>query len=326
MVWPMPILRSLLALFFLVCSLSGVVLAAGAPAGPAAASAPAVAPLRVVALHSVLAEFARRIAGPDAEVSCLLPAGSDPHSYSPAPADVIAIGRAELVLASGFEFEPYLGKLVRNSGTRAPLFEAASVIREPVEAAAPDAGGGHAGHDHEHGEFDPHWWHSLRAASDVAGGICARLSAARPEARTRFEAGLAALRAELATLETWAAAELVRLPPARRQLVTSHDAFGYLARDLGFTLHPLHGVSPEAEPDARTLARLIDFVSKNKIRAIFPDNTENPRLLAAMTRESGARLGGTLYADGIGAPGGPASDYAAMYRHNLSTILAGLAD
>ena len=239
---------------------------------------------------------------------------------------MIAIGGAELVLASGFEFEPYLGKLVKNSGTRAPLFEASSVIREPVEAACAEGEGGHGGHAHSHGELDPHWWHSLRAASDVAGGLCARLCAARPEARARFESGLAALRAEFAALRTWADAELARLPAARRQLVTSHDAFGYLARDHGFTLHPLHGVSPEAEPDARTLARLIDFVSKNKIRAIFPDNTENPRLLAAMTRESGARLGGILYADGIGAPGTPAADYASMYRHNLTTIITGLAD
>ena len=297
------------------------------------------APLRVVSFHSVLAEFATRIGGSEVEVLCLIPAGTDPHSFSPAPADVRVIARAELLLANGFELEPYLEKLVRNSGTQASLYEASTAIRERVvscaagespHAAEPKAGA-HAHehayeHAHEHGEFDPHWWHSVRAASDVAGGICAQLSALCPAAAPAMQQRLAELRAELAQLERWCLQTLEKLPPARRQLVTSHDAFGYLARDFGFSIHPLNGVNPDSEADARSLARLIDFVSKNKIHAIFPDNTENPRVLAAMTRETGARLGGTLYADGLGEPGGPAATYQAMYRHNLAAIVVGLAD
>lgn len=300
----------------------------------------AAEPLRVVAMNQVMDEFARRIGGGEVSVVCLMPAGADLHNFSPAPSDVRKLASAGLVLATGFELEPWLGKLVRNSGTKAVVLEASSVVRDPVSSVAEHqseeacAKAGQCAHEHKndhdhghaHGEHDPHWWHSLRAAGDVARGIHAKLCELRPGAKAAFDTGLASLEAELAGLSRWADTELARLPVARRQLVTSHDAFGYLARDHSFTIHPLNGVNPDAEADARSLARLIDFVSKNRIRAIFPDNTENPRVLAAMTKETGARMGGVLYADGPGVAGGPAADYASMYRHNLSTIISGLAE
>lgn len=272
-------------------------------------------PLRVITLHGVLEEFARRIGGEEAMVDCLIPSGTDPHGFSPAPGDVRRIAAADLVIANGFELEPWLGRLVRNSGTRATVLEASAFL----EAAAPK-------HDAATGgvEQDPHWWHGLRAAEVVARGITEGLCRLRPAAAEGFRSRQAALEAEIAALSRWSTGLLARLPEQRRQLVTSHDAFGYLARELGFSVHPLNGLNPEAEADARSLARLIDFVSKNKIHSVFPDNTENPRVLAAMTREAGARLGGTLYADGPGGPGTPAPDFAAMYRYNLSTIVEGL--
>ena len=139
-----------------------------------------------------------------------------------------------------------------------------------------------------------------------------------------MESRAAAYLAQLDALAAWAQTEIAALPPARRQLVTSHDAFGYLARDHGFTVHPLQGINPEAEPAARELGALIDLIRREHIPAVFVDNTENPRLLAAMLRETGAKLGGTLYADGLGAPGTPATTFAAMYRHNLHTLVSAL--
>lgn len=269
---------------------------------------------------------------------CLLPAGTDPHSFSPAPSDVRRIAQAELVLASGFELEPWLEKIVQNSGTKALVRECSVWISAPLmveggeEAELHGAAAAHNKHDAHgahgehcaHGEHDPHWWHSVRAAREVATGICKELKAMRPEAAEGLEARLAVLIEELTQLEAWARLEVARIPVEQRHLITSHDAFGYFARELGFQVHSLNGMNPGAETDARTLARLIDFVVKHRIRAIFPDNTENPRVLAAMIAETGAKAGGVLFVDGLGARGGPASDYCSMYRHNLKTIVEGL--
>lgn len=282
------------------------------------------APLRVVALHSVLGELARETAGAEVEMLCLVPGGVDPHTFNPTPSDVRALTKADLVLASGYDLEPYLDKLVANSGTKARLFLVSSVLKDPVHASA----GTHA-HDHSehrHGELDPHWWHSIANLKTVTLAIADELKTLRPDEAPGIEARAEAYVKRLGALSAWVDAELKLLPSSRRQLVTSHDAFGYLARDYGFSLHPLNGLSPEAETDARSLAQLIDFIKREKVPAVFVDNTENPKLLAAMLKESGAKVGGTLYADGLGPKGSPAETVEGMFRHNIGTLVLALRD
>ena len=294
------------------------------------------APVRVVTLHSVLTEIVAEVGGPEVSVVGLVRPGVDPHTFNPAPADVRRLAQAEIVFSSGFGLEPYLDKLVANSGTKARLVRAADAIPNPVHSSCRHAHDHHgheadvdehegaADHDEDHEEFDPHWWHGLANVRAVTLQVRDALATLRPEAKAGFEARAAVYLGKIDALAAWAQQEVAVLPAARRKLVTSHDAFGYLVRDYGFTVHPLQGVNPEAEPNARELAELIDFIRHEKIPAVFADNTENPKLLAAMIRETGAKLGGMLYADGLGAAGTPATTFADMYRHNLSTIVSAL--
>ena len=302
------------------------------------AAALVASPVRVVTLHSVLTEVVAEVGGPEVSVVGLIQPGVDPHTFNPAPADVRRLAQAEIVFSSGFGLEPYLDKLVANSGTKARLVRAADAIPNPVHASCRHAHHHHEheeasdDHDHEsaadqdedHEEFDPHWWHGLANVRAVTLQVRDALATLRPEAKAGFEVRAAVYLGKIDALAAWAQQEVAVLPAARRKLVTSHDAFGYLVRDYGFTVHPLQGVNPEAEPNARELAELIDFIRHEKIPAVFADNTENPTLLAAMIRETGAKLGGMLYADGLGAAGTPATTFADMYRHNLSTIVSAL--
>jgi len=298
------------------------------------------APVRVVTLHSVLTEIVTEVGGPETAVTGLVRPGVDPHTFNPAPSDVRRLVQADIVFFSGFGLEPYLDKLVANSGTKARLVRAADAIPNPVHSSCRHAHHHHAYEeaadepDHEsdadhdadedHEEFDPHWWHGLANVRAVTLQVRDALATLRPEAKAGFEARAAVYLEKIDALAAWAQQEVAVLPAARRCLVTNHDAFGYLVRDYGFTVHPLQGVNPEAEPNARELAELIDFIRREKIPAVFADNTENPKLLAAMIRETGAKLGGTLYADGLGAAGTPATTFADMYRHNLGTIVSAL--
>jgi zinc/manganese transport system substrate-binding protein len=292
--------------------------AAEGPAG--GADAKTKVPLKVVALNSVLAELSADLGADDVSVLCLVQPGVDPHTFNPAPADVKALAQADLILASGFNLEPYLDKLVSSSASRTRLVAASSAVLDPVSSVHSEQG--HAGH--EHGEVDPHWWHGIGNIRSVAMAIARTFSELRPESAAQIQTRLKALNQRLDALQTWVRAEVATLPPESRHLVTSHDAFGYLARDCGFQIHPLNGISPEAEPDAKSLGQLIDLIRSLKIKAVFVDNTENPKLLTAMLKESGAKIGGTLYADGLGPVDSPAANIDAMFRHNIRTIVEAL--
>ena len=92
-----------------------------------------------------------------------------------------------------------------------------------------------------------------------------------------------------------------------------------------FAVHPARRPFDRGEVDARHVARLIDLIRQERIRSVFVESSANPRLVADLMRETGARLGGTLYADGLGPPGSGAESYDAMFRHNVGAIVAGLA-
>ena len=112
------------------------------------------------------------------------------------------------------------------------------------------------------------------------------------------------------------------IPRDQRKLVTSHDAFQYFAADFGFTIHPIKGISSDDEPSSKSVAALIAVIKQQKVKAIFPESIENPKVIAEITRETGAKVADKLYADGLGD--GDAGTYDGMYRHNVRTIVVAL--
>lgn len=286
----------------------------------ALAAAPALAggvrgPVRVAALNTVLSEIAREAGGDRVEVAGVVPPGVDPHTFSPSPADIRALADADLVLASGLGMESYLDRLVSSVGPRGAVVRVGDRLPAAIEVAGVRA----------RTEKDPHWWGSIAnviLAADIVRRELVRIDPAHAE---EFAANTEAYCARLRVLQGWVSAEVARLPVARRHLVTSHDAFGYFARDYGFTVHSLNGLSTESEADARTVAGLIDLIRRERVRAVFAESTVDPRLVGDLVREAGVALGGTLYADGLGPRGSGAETYEAAYRHNVSAIVGALS-
>jgi len=270
-------------------------------------------PLRVVTLSTVLTELAERIGGPAVTVTGLLQPGVDPHTFEPAPADLRKLVGADLILASGLGVEAYLDRLAANSGTHAALLEAGDALADETPFIE----------EHGHREPDPHWWNSIAATKRVVTAVAASFARLRPESAPDFAARADGLLASLDELDAWARVRISTLPRDSRQLVTNHDAFAWFARDYGFTVHPISGLSPESEPGARDLARLADLVRGGHIAAIFVESSENTALATALADETGARLGGMLYADGL-SPDGDGATYEGMFRHNVLTIVTAL--
>ncbi len=275
--------------------------------------------LPVASLSTVLTDIARNVGGDRVAVTNIIKPGIDPHDYQPSPGDIKTLSNAKVILASGLGFESYLEKL-RASVGGGPVFV---VVGDAIKPMMVDE-------DHEHGHSqgtegkmaDPHWWHSIANAKVATRVIRDAFVAAVPAEKALFDARAKAYLAKLDDLAKWAKIEIARLPGNRRVLVTSHDALGYFARDYGFEIHPVAGVSTADQPSSKKVRELIARIREEGVKAIFAENIENPKVLGEITRETGAKLGGTLYADGLGAA--EANTYDAMIRHNIQSIVKAL--
>lgn len=286
-----------------------------------AAARAAEPPLHVVTLHPILTEFATAVGGEAVRVEGLVPGGVDPHTYEPSPREVATARSADLVVATGLHLESYLERLadpdrqadrIVRVGERLPI----RLTLDPDHPACSVACG--------QGEADPHWWHGLNNALFVSDLLRAEFSRLRPAEADGFAARAHVLQQRLFALQAWAGHEITTLPPARRHLVTTHDAFGHLARDFDFTVHAIGGLSTEDSADARRLADLIATVRRLGIKAVFADADGSDRLVRTLATDTGVHLPAPLQADGPGAPGSGLETYEAMYRHNLSTIVSAL--
>lgn len=280
--------------------------------------------LKIVTLNTVLTEIAHEVGGGNVEVRGLVRPGVDPHGFEPSAADLRVLLEADLILASGLQLEPYLDRLPEKIGARGRILKVGDALHGLIAAGDDHGHEGHGHASHDHGEQDPHWWHGIDHVIAAVALVRDELARQRPAEAGDFFRHAAAYEQRLQALKAWAGAEMAVIDPGSRHLVTSHDAFAYLARDYGLQVHAINGLSTDSEPSAKHLAALIRLIREKKIRAVFAENNVNPRVVANLIGETGVRAGGTLYADGFGPPGSDAITYEAMYRHNVRVIVEAL--
>jgi zinc/manganese transport system substrate-binding protein len=284
-------------------------------------------PLKVVASFSILADMSARIAGPDATITTLVGPGSDAHVYRATPQDAKAVKEAGLVIINGLGFEGFMERLAKSAGGKAAVVTASAGI-QPLSAAADEARGhthSHS-HAHDHGKTDPHAWQSLEAAKTYIANIRDGLAKADPTHAEGFRTRADAYLKDIDALQSDMKAAFATIPRERRVIVTSHDALAYFGREFGFDLHPIQGLSTEAEPTAKDVARISKLSKAKKAGAIFVESIKSPKLAAQIAKETGAKLGGTLYSDSLSDEKGEAPTYIAMMRHNMRAIVAALKE
>jgi zinc/manganese transport system substrate-binding protein len=295
-------------LFFLMAMLVGASVRAGAE------------PIRVASLSTVMADLARDIGGERVEVVEIVKPGMDPHIFEPAPGDLTTISNAQILLASGLGFEGYLDRLRPSLKRSGVVLVVGGEVVEPIEGAC--EGHDHSEDHHHHGTSDPHWWQSVSNVQLVARQIRDALIATDPEGQGTYEKNAAALEARLEDLGKWVRLQIVQLPKKNRVLVTSHDALGYFAKDYGFEILPVQGISTADQPSSQKVRDLIGRIQERGVKAIFAESIENPKVLGQITAETGAKPGGVIYADGLGS--GETGTYEGMMRHNVTTIVEAL--
>ena len=299
-----------------------------------AASANAVEPpLPVVATFSILADMASEVGGDAVAVTSLVAAGSDVHVFQPGPSDARQLAQAGLVVANGLGFEGWIDRLVRASGYRGTVVVASAGI-EPLHGDASHASSAnlssHANLADQgtaaapHGA-DPHAWQSVpnakRYVANLTNALCAAATASCPV----FRDNAARYQTKLDTLDRDIRDMLSAIPPERRTVITSHDAFAYYAREYGVRFLAPLGISTESEPSAAAVGRLIRQIRKERVNAFFVEGISDPRLIERIRDETGGARAGRLYSDALSAPDGPAPNYPAMMRYNTEAITAALS-
>ena len=278
----------------------------------ALSTASAADKLNVASFSTILTEIAEKVGADHVHVFGLVRPGVDPHEYEPTPDDLQKVSDAQLILTTGKNLENYLNKLQEASGGKADLLK----VGDHLPSLTIKGGEG------ESTSLDPHWWNSVRNVEEATKIVRNELTKLHPADKGAFEENAQHYLTQLDDLDHWVKRKVAELPRDRRKLVTSHDAFQYFARDYGFTIFAIEGVSTETEPSNRHVADLIDQIKKQHVKAIFTESTLNPKVTQEITRETGAKIGGELYADGLGT--GAASTYAGMVKHNVTTIVDAL--
>jgi zinc/manganese transport system substrate-binding protein len=289
-----------------------------------------------VATFSILADLTQRVAGDHAQVLTLVGPNGDAHVFEPGPKESAELAGADLLIANGLGFEPWLHRLEDASGFNGKVIVASERVT-PLEGEEEHEGEAHEGEEHEgeaheeaeeeghhHEGADPHAFQDLANAQIYVANIAKGLSEVVPAHAADFKANADKLIAEIAALDQKLKADFGAIPQERRRVLTSHDAFHYFGRAYGIEFISVQGVSTEAEPTAEDLAKVVRQARDGHLSAIFLENMSDPRLAETVAQESGVRMGGELYADALSDPSGPAPDYLSLIRYNAKQLLAAM--
>ncbi len=277
------------------------------------------AELKVAALHPLIGDLARQVGGKNMVVTDLLKPGGDSHHFEPTSKDLAGIKGVSMVLASGKHLESFLDKLGDSLGPNVKIVEVGKLIPSLKISAGSEVF--MCCPAHVAGGIDPHWWHSADNMKRAARILADEFSKADPANADAYKANATAAEAKFAALKSWAQQQIATIPRDQRKLVTAHSAFGYFCKEYGFKSLPLLGLGREDEVSAQYIVEAIKLIRDHKIRAVFPEDQANPKVLTQITRETGAKIGKELVADGTSIH---AHDFETMLKHNVSAIVEAL--
>lgn len=268
--------------------------------------------VKVVTSFYPLYYFASRIGGDRAVVTNITPAGAEPHDYEPTAQDVAAMEDSRLLFILGTGLESWGSRVAKNlDADRTTVVSAGQGLMN--------------GHVMEEGEnvIDPHVWLNPALAKKMVDRMAAAYVQADPADAAAYRSNAAVLKNDLDSLDADYRKGLSSC--AMHEAVTSHAAFGYLAKEYGFTQVPIAGLSPDAEPSPKELADLSAFVRQHNIGILFFESLVSPKLAETLATETGAK---TLVLDPIEGLQPEAlaqgQDYLSVMRNNLANLRAAL--
>lgn len=273
---------------------------------------------QVVVSFYALEYAAKQVLGDAADVQTLTQPGVEAHDLELKPSQIADIGSADLVIYLE-EFQPAVDDAVAQSGNERVLD-----VSGPADLIEAD-GAGHAdedehadeGADDDHGDHDPHFWQDPTRVAAVGEAIAAELGATHPDLAEQFTANAEALREDMEGLDEEFRTGLEEC--VRREFVTTHQAFGYLADAYDLTEIGIAGVNPEGEPSPARIAEVHDLAREHGVTTIFFETLTSPAVAEAIAGDLGLQTAVLDPLEGV-SENSPGEDYPSIMRANLEAL------
>jgi zinc transport system substrate-binding protein len=292
-------------------------------------------------------EFTKNVAGDLANVHTLVPPGTEPHDWEPTPQDIASIEKADVLVYNGAGMESWIdqvtdslsnAKLIQVEASHGiDLLEGSEEDEHEHEHADTTDTHDHADdatteehdhnaeaeeahtHDHDHGGLDPHVWLSPALAVKEVRNIEAGLAKAAPEHAEQFKQNADTYVAKLEALDQDFKAAVT--DSKRKDFITQHAAFAYLAQEYGLQQVPIAGLSPEQEPSAAQMAAVIDFAKEHQVKTIFFETLVSSKVSETIANEVGAKTAVLNPIEGLSEEEIAAGlDYIGVMRQNLEAL------
>ncbi len=298
--------------------------------------------VNVVTTFYPIYEFASAIGGEDANVINLLPTGVEPHDWTPRGQDIVNTSKAQLFFYNGAGLEGWVPDFLKGLDSDSEV--KAVEVSQGVDLILTTEDDGHnhgtaeEDHDHESEEHsedehaeesadakhtDPHTWVSPKSALIMAGNIRDSLVEADPDHKAGYDERYEALADKLTQLDAEFTEKLS--PLTNKEIVVSHQAFGYLARDYGLSQHAIMGLSPDAEPRAQDMLNLAKLVKEEGIRYIFFEELVSDKLAKTLADEAGVETLVLNPVEGLTEQQAKdGDDYFSLMQKNLQNLLLAL--
>lgn len=313
---------------------------AGAGSGKASQGVGDRSVIDVVATVGMVADLVRNVGGDRVRVTQLMGPGVDPHLYRVTRDDVRKVFAADVIFASGLKLEGNLSEALRKMSRRKPVEAIGETLwarRMGSRPGGSETGGGEinagVGGDHEGdgegGEFDPHLWMDVALWAGGCERIAELLAGVAGGYREEFMANAVRHRDELLALHRWGVGVIGSVPPEKRLLVTSHEAFGHFATAYGIEAIGVQGLATDAEAGLARINRIVDRIVEGGVGAVFVESSVPTKTMDAVIEGAAARghrvvIGGVLFSDACGPVGRYEGTYMGMMDHNFTKIARGL--
>ena len=275
---------------------------------------------RIVTTVGMITDIVQQVAGEQAEIIGIIGEGVDPHLYKPTRGDGALLLGADIVFYNGLLLEGKMAdKLVQLAVGGKRVHAVTELIDEQYLLEPPEF----AGHP------DPHVWMDVSAWKKAVEVVAAKLAERDPGHADLYQANAATCLDKLEALDVYALTTIATIPPARRVLITAHDAFNYMGRRYKLEVLGIQGLSTESEAGLERINSLVDLIVQRGVRAVFAESSVSDRNIRALIEGAAARgvtveIGGKLFSDAMGRPGTYEGTYIGMIDHNVTTITRGL--
>ena len=260
--------------------------------------------VRVLATTSTLASLALGVVGDSTRVRSLVPIGTSPEDYQPAPQDIQAVHDASVLLENGADLETWLEGTIANAANP-------TLVKVVLSDGLPVRDG------------NPHLWMDPVFARAYVRKIRDAMIRADPSHAAVYRTNAAAYDAQLVALTARTQKKIDTIPPAQRVMIVFHNAFNYYDARFGLVTLGVVETTPGADPSPQHLAEIVGLARAHRVRAVFAEPEYSPKLIAALAESAGITTVSDLYDDSVGTDPKVAT-YIGMIDYDTDTIVRAL--